>query len=232
MTSRLTVSASLSCRMTNRGARLGAVLLLAALHLTLAGCATDKPMEAKRLETISSLEVVRYPTPEIQRHSGDTIAGGGLLFGGFGMEALATNAGKQLRERCNLEDFGALVTREFTEQAPHQFPTWPSARIRESPIEPGYATRDAYVLSFQPGMVWLYSFGPKGLLASMTATLVSPSGEEIWRFTSSYSSKEAGRMRELEELEADSCRLLKEEMHHAARVMAAQFVANLSGPPR
>jgi len=204
--------------------------LVIVVLLTLAGCATNKPMEAKRLETISSVEVARYPTPEIQRHSGATIGVGGLLLGGFGMEAAGTVAGKALRERCKLEDFGALVTREFVEQAPKQIPTWPSMRVREAPIEAGYVVKDAYLLSFQPIVVCLYSFGAaKGLNAGVTATLVSSSGEEIWKFISEYYQKKAGRERELEELEADSCRLLKEEMQYAACIMAGQFITNLSG---
>ena len=203
--------------------------LVIVVLLTLVGCATNKPMEAKQLETISSVEVARYPTPEIQRHSGATIGVGGLLLGGFGMEAAGAVAGKALRERCKLEDFGALLIREFVEQVPKQIPTWPSMRVREAPIEAGYVVKDAYLLSFKPIGVILFTFGAKGLLANVTATLVSPGGEEIWNFMSSYSQKKAGRERELEELEADSCRLLKEEMQYAAHIMAGQFITNLSG---
>jgi hypothetical protein len=206
-------------------------VLLALLSIT--GCAVNKPVEAQRLKAISSIEVVRIATPEIQRHSGATIAGGGLLFGGFGMEAVGEEAGKELRERCKLDDFGVLVTREFIEQVPKQIPGWPIMRVREAPVEAGYVAKDAYMLQFQPGVAMLYTFGAfKGFSIAVTATIASPSGEELWKYNTFYSQKKAGREREIEELEADSCKLLKEEMQHAARVIAGQCVTDLSGQKR
>lgn len=211
--------------------RISILFVLLALSI-ITGCAANKQVEAQRLKAISSIEVVRTATPEIQRHSAATIVGGGLLFGGFGMEAVGAEAGKELRERCKLDDFGVLVTREFVEQVPKQIPGWPSMRVRETPVEAGYVAQDAYMLQFQPGMVWLYMFGPKGLLIAVTATLASPSGEELWKYNASYSQKQAGREREIEELEADSCKHLKEEMQYAARVLAGLFVTDLSGLKR
>jgi hypothetical protein len=207
--------------------RMKCALPIVVVALLAAGCAGNKPLESGRIEKVALLEVARYATPEIQRHSAATILGGGLIFGGFGMEAVAASAGQQLRERCALEDFGRLVADQFVAQAPAQIPSWPKMRVQETPIEPGYVARDAHLLAFKPEVVWLYSFGPKGLMASVSATLVAPDGSELWRHLISYSQKDAGRMRELEELEANDCRLLKEEMRYAARVMAAQFVGEL-----
>lgn len=206
--------------------------LLAAVLLALTGCATNKALEAERIASVSSIEVVRLATPEIQRHSPETIAAGGLIFGGFGMEAAGAAAGKALRERCKLEDLGYLVLREFVDQAPKQIPNWPSMRVQEAPVEAGYVVKESYLLQIQPAMVWIYTFGPKGLLVGLTASLISPAGEEIWRYTASYSQREAGRSREIEELEAESCKLLKEEMQLAARALAGQFVADVSGQKR
>ena len=205
---------------------------LAAVLLAITGCATNKPLEAQRIASIPSVEVVRLATPEIQRHSPETVAAGGLLFGGFGMEAMGAAAGKAMRERCKLEDLGYLVMREFVEQAPKQIPRWPSMRVQERPVEAGYVLKDAYQLQFQPAMVWVYTFGPKGLMVNLAASILSSAGEEIWKYTASYSQKEAGRSREIEELEAESCKLLKEEMQLAARALAGQFVADLSGQKR
>lgn len=205
---------------------------LAVLLLAATGCATNKPLEAQRIASMPLIEVVRLSTPEIQRHSPETIAAGGLLLGGFGMEAAGAAAGKALRERCKLEDLGYLVMREFVEQAPKQIPSWPSMRVEESPVEAGYLVKDAYQLQLQPAMVWIYTFGPKGLLVNIAGRIVSPGGEEIWKYTASYSQKDAGRSRDIEELEAESCKLLKEEMLLAARALAGQFVADLSGQKR
>jgi hypothetical protein len=206
--------------------------LLATALLALVGCATNKPLEAQRIASVPSIEVVRLATPEIQRHSPETIMAGGLIFGGFGMEAAGAAAGKALRERCTLEDLGYLVLREFVDQAPKRIPNWPSMSVQEAPVEAGFVIKDSYLLRIQPAMVWIYTFGPKGLMVSLAANLSSPAGEEIWRYTASYSQSEAGRSREIEELEAESCKLLKEEMQHAARALADQFVADLRGQER
>ena len=67
--------------------------ILASLFLQ--GCAsTGDPLKQDEFKSLSEIKVVCKKTPEIQRHSGSTITGGGLLFGGFGMEALAKEAGK------------------------------------------------------------------------------------------------------------------------------------------
>jgi hypothetical protein len=209
------------------------ILFILMVLLSITGCAENKPIEAQSLKAVSSIEVVRTVTPEIQRHSAATIVGGGLLLGGFGMSAAGEQAGKELRERCKLADVGDLVTREFVEQVPKQLPGWPSMHVRETPVEADYVVKDAYMLQFQPGAVWLYTFGAaKGLFIVITATLTSPSGEELWKYSSSYSQKQAGREREIEELEANSCKLLKEEMQHSASVLAGQFVTDLSGQKR
>jgi hypothetical protein len=196
--------------------------------LALVGCASDKPLDTKRLDSNTVLQVVRSATPEIQRHSAGTMAGGGLLFGGFGMEAIAASVGKELRERCNLEDFGALVVQEFVSQATKQIPTWPKMLVKQEPVELGFATKNESSLFFQPTAAWLYSFGAaKGLNAAAMATLAAPNGEVIWRRQAGYSQVRANRERELDELEANDCKLLKEEMQHAAGVIAADFVADL-----
>jgi len=208
---------------------LGAMMLIA-----MVGCATDKPLEDKQLDSISALDVVRYSTPELQRHSEGTIVGGGLLFGGFGMEALGASAGKELRERCNLADFGELMVRAFVARAPEQMPKWPRMSVRETPVEPVYSAKETYVLLFQPTTVWLYIFGSlKGLNTGAMATLMAPDGEVMWRHQAFYSQMREKRGQDVEALEANSCKLLKEEMQYAAGFMANDFIANIrQGAPQ
>jgi hypothetical protein len=57
------------------------------------------------------------------------------------------------------------------------------------------------------------------------ATLVSPKGEILWRRQAFFSQKKVHRERELVDLEANECKLLEEEMQHAATVTADDFVA-------
>jgi len=202
---------------------LGAVLLT-----SLAGCASDQALQANRLDSVAMLTLARYPTPSIQRHSEGTIAGGGLLLGGFGMEALAGAAGTELSERCKLADFGLLVAGEFASKAPQQIPKWPPMEVKPGPVESPNSVKDSYVITIQPVAVRQYSFGAaKGLNTSVMATLASPKGEVLWTRQAFYSQKQVHRERELVDLEANECKLLEEEMQHAATVTADDFVAEL-----
>ena len=206
--------------------------LALALPLSLmAGCAAERTLEAGRRASIPSLDVVLLTGPEIQRHSGATISGGGLLRSGFSTEAVATAAGKALRERCHLEDIGELVMQRFVAGAPRRIPGWPVMDVRESDapalIPRTSSNKDGYALTFAPEYVWLFSVGPKGLNTSVMGTLVGPGGEVIWKHRAPYAERDAGHERELSELEANDCALLKDEMHYAAGVMAADLVADL-----
>jgi hypothetical protein len=203
--------------------------LAVVLALT-AACSTNKPLEGIRPESLTPLEVVHFATPEIQRHSPGTIAGGGLLFGGFGMEAVAASEGQKLRERCGLEDFGSLAGREFVDAAPRVVPSFAGMRVVDKPVESTPRLPDSYVLTIKPSAVWIYTFGgAQGLNVFAIATITSPAGSILWERMGSYSSKQAGRVRPIEELEADSCRLLKEEMVDAARAVVREWISDLTG---
>jgi len=204
-----------------------AVPWVVVLALT-AACSTNKPLEGIRPESLAPLAVVQFATPEIQRHSPGTIAGGGLLFGGFGMEAVAASEGQKLRERCGLEDFGRLAVREFVVAAPRVVPSFAGMRVVDKPVDATPRLPDSYVLTVKTSAVWIYTFGgAQGLNAFATATITSPAGSVLWERMGSYSSRQAGRVRPIEELEADSCRLLKEEMVDAARAVVSEWISDL-----
>jgi hypothetical protein len=205
-------------------------ILLAFIIAAATGCATNKPLEGVRLEAIAPLEIVSLPTPELQRHSPTTIVGGGLLFGGFGMEAVAATDGKRLREQCGLEEFGGMLVREFAAAARGAIPSLAELRVASAPVQVEPRIPGTYVLVVQTGNVWLYTFSAaQGLNIVATASIASPRGSVIWERTGFYSSKNAGRVRPIEELEADSCRLLKEEMRDAASAMVGEWIADLKG---
>jgi hypothetical protein len=201
--------------------------------LLLAACSTNTPLQGVRVEAITPLEAVWVPAPEIQRHSPATMAGGGLVFGGFGMEAAAADQGRQLRERCGLEDFGALALRAFAEAAPRSVPSFAGIQAAQRPVADPPRRPGAYVLAVKTEMVWIYTFtAVQGLNVAATATITAPTGGIVWQYTATYSSREARRVRGIEELEADSCRLLKEEMRDAADKLAADWVSDLTGVRR
>jgi hypothetical protein len=127
-----------------------------------------------------------------------------------------------------LEDFGELVVRDFVAQVSKQIPTWPKMRVVEAAVKPGYAAKDAVLLRFELNLIMLWWGGAQaGFSTVQTATLVTPGEEVIWTHRLTYSQKEEKRDRSLEDLEANSCKLLKEEMQYAAGVTAGRFIGAL-----
>ena len=146
------------------------------------------------------------------------------------MEAVAAGEGQKLREQCGLEHFGELVVREFTNAAPQAIPSFAGMRIVGGPVQADRRAPGFYALAVKPSNVWLYTFGAaQGLNVGVIGSITSPAGNVIWERTSFYSSKVAGRVRPIEELEADSCKLLKEEMRDAASAIAGEWIADLKG---
>lgn len=213
---------------------LARAIWLALAVLTMTGCASTKPLDPELLASISSVEIVRSETPELQLHSFETTVAEAYVGFLYSLKpwAIQKAEGTKLRERCRLDDFGYMVVRQFAEQAPKRMPRWANLRVREAPVGGPYVTADAYVLQVHPVNVLLFSYGSKGLTANVSATLTSPGGDELWKSDARYSQSEAGRARELHELEEDDCRLLKEEMLFAARSLAEQLVTALSGRGR
>jgi hypothetical protein len=57
----------------------------------------------------------------------------------------------------------------------------------------------------------------------------APDGEVLWQKSYLYLSKDYGREKSLEELEANNCELLKQEMLFAAEQTANDFLKHLNG---
>ena len=199
------------------------------VSLFLQGCAsTGDPLKQDEFKPLREIKVVCKKTPEIQRHSGSTITGGGLLFGGFGMEALAREAGKKLRERCSLPDYNQLVMTNFVNNIPKEIEDWPVMKIEKTIVENDYIPQTGYALCFKVDALLLYTFGAaKGLTTVGEAEIISSKGERIWFHQYSYRQKDFGEVPELEELEADNCKLLKEQMNFAAKQASNELIKDI-----
>jgi len=199
---------------------------LAAL-LLIQGCATDKPLVKRDLASLTPLKVVRHNTPEIKIHTVGGMVLGGLLFGGFGMEAVGAARGKALREQSSLPDYGQLVMSKVIERLPKEIPDWPRMIVEDKPVESDYVYKPGFLLAFDIDAMTRYSVGPKGFNAITSAEMHGPNGDLIWRKQFFYSQHQSGRDRELNELEADNAKLLKEEMDFAAEKTVTDFIEDL-----
>lgn len=198
-------------------------------YLLLYGCAsTAVPLKQGEFKQISAIKVVCKKTPEIRRHSASSITAGGLLLGGFGEEALAQRAGRMLREKCSLPDFNQLVMTNFVNNIPKEIENWPAMKIEKNIVKNDYIPQTGYALCFEVGYVWLYSYGGfKGLSTHGLAEIIPSKGERIWFHQYSYREKDFGEVPELEELEADNCKLLKKQMNFAAKKASNELIKDI-----
>jgi hypothetical protein len=212
---------------------MGSALLIA---LASHGCATQKVLLRSDLEMIRQLTVTRESTPEILKYSGGgtgagVLLGGVLGLGGIGlaMQAIAHSEGKEMRERLGLPDFGELVMKKFVERVVEQIPNWPKMIVEETPIDEAPQRDRGYLLTFSVGLITVRSYGDLGLSTSSSGQIVAPDGKVLWKKTFVYSQSQAGRAKELAELEADGGKLLKEEMNLGAETTVQGFIDNIRG---
>jgi hypothetical protein len=209
-----------------------ALLLTLALH----GCATETVLRRSDLEMIPQLTVSRYSTPEIRKHSGGgtgagVVLGSDLGLGGIGIawDAIAYSEGKEMRERLALPDFGQLIMNTFIARASDEIPNWPKMIVQEALVDEVLAPDRRYLLTFQVGYINVRSYGELGLSTFCAAELLGPEGGVLWRKHFGYSQSQAGRAKELEVLEANGGKLLKEEMDFAAETTVQNFIDHING---
>ena len=232
------------------------MFLLIVLATVECGCATaDKPLRINDLLSLSPLKVIRFETPPIKRYTWGVATKSLLLpttyfmhgfFGGFGTDALATMDGMALRKKCFLPDYGQLVMNKFNEKVAKDKTSWPRMLIEDNPVQmevpvspiaspvsdipvqKKYEYKSSNTLSFNVACIYLHDWGfRKGLYTSTIAEIHIVTGHLIWRKRSDYSQKKAGRERELEEIEANDCTLLKEGMDYAAEMTAEEFIEDI-----
>jgi hypothetical protein len=185
---------------------------------------------------IPQLTVTRESTPEINKYSGGGTGAGVVLgavlgLGGIGlaMQAIAYSEGKEMRERLGLPDFGQLVMKKFVERVVEQIRNWPKMIVEETPIDEAPKHDRGYLLTFRVGLITVRSYGELGLSTSSSGQIVAPDGKVLWKKTFVYSQTQAGRAKELAELEADGGKLLKEEMDLGAETTVQGFIDNIRG---
>lgn len=213
---------------------------LLAMALALHGCAaTDKALLTSDFDGVSQLTVTRESTPEISKHSGGGTGAGVVLgavlgLGGIGLawQAIAYSEGKEMRERLALPDFGQLVMKKFVERAAEQIPNWPKMLVEDTPIDEAPSHDRGYLLTVRVSFVIVRSYGELGLTTHSRGELLAPDGSLLWRRLYGYSQSQAGRAKELDVLEADGGKLLKEEMDFAAEKTAQDFIDHLKGNTR
>jgi hypothetical protein len=203
------------------------------------GCATDKPYVKKDFSSLAPVKLVRYETPGIERSTKTetlllttavlAVPGGSALL--LLNDEYCETRGKDMQKK--IPDFGLLVMNKFVEKLKSEIPDFPALTVECEPVDEEYS-EPSTLISFKVKRV-AYGFldplrGSGDNFSSKTVvTMTDPQGNILWQRNFLYLSENFERSKEIDELEADDARLLKEEMEFAAEQTAADFVANLNG---
>lgn len=206
----------------------------------LQACATNKPYIKKDFSSLAPLKVVRYETPGIERSTKTetllmttaviALPGGSALL--LLNDKYCEARGQEMQKK--IPDFGLLVMNNFIEKLKNEVPDFPGLTLECEPVGKNYTDESSTLISFKVKRV-AYGFldvlrgGGNGFYSKTIVTMTDPHGDVLWQKKFVYLSKDFDRAKELDELEADDARLLKEEMHFAAEKTAADFIAHLKG---
>jgi hypothetical protein len=212
--------------------------------LVMQGCASSQNQALKRQEmsSLAPIKVVRHETPGIMKSSG---AETGLLAlvtlaapGGAALLVVGDSYGKARGSETQsiIPDFGA--------NARQSVPDLPQLTPVREPVKEEDASKTAVIeldvkrlaygsIDLTRGGIVLERGLDKGVIADgflskTVATMKDPHGEVLWQKTYLYLSKDHDRGMSADELEADSCMLLKEEMQYAAEKTVQDFVSHLN----
>lgn len=228
-----------------------AVLLF--LLLLSSGCSPkyNQALVNRDFGVLGPVKVVRYETPGIMKASGTesgiaalvTIAapgGSALLFVG---DAYGKARGAETQNI--IPDFGSVVMNKFLEGVNRSMPAWRSLTAVNEPLKEEFNEQSTVIefdvkrlaygsIDLTRGGVILERGLDKGVivdgfLSKTIVTMKDPKGEVLWQKSYLYLSKDYGREKSLDQLEADNCTLLKEELMFAAEQTAQDFISHLNG---
>jgi hypothetical protein len=203
------------------------------------GCATDKSYARKDFSSLTSVKVIRYETPGIERSTKtETLLLTTAVIAVHGGSALLLLNDKYCEERGQemqeeIPDFGLLVMNNFVDKLKHEIPDFPALTVECTPVEAEH-TESSTLISFKVKRVAYGFMDPlrgsgNNFYSKTVVTMKDPQGYVIWQRNFLYLSENFDRAKEIDELEADDAKLLKEEMHFAAEQTAADFIAHLRG---
>ncbi|MBA4373977.1 MAG: hypothetical protein C0402_14095 [Thermodesulfovibrio sp.] len=233
--------------------RLFGAALIMIVFLTSAGCSAKYKQAPSdlNLSSLGPLKIIRHETPGIMKSAGTethllalvTIAAPG----GSALLVLGDAIGKArgTETQTVIPDFGTLVLDRMAEGIATSFPSASAVEVVREPLTEEFngssAVMELNVKRLAYGSIDLSRGGvvldrglDKGLivdgfLSKTEVTLKDRQGEVLWQMSHLYLSKDFGRERPIDDLEADNCDLLRQEMQFAAVKTAEEFIRDLNG---
>ncbi len=227
------------------------LLILTVSLLVLQGCAGNTRLTKKDMQSSEPVKVVRYETPGIMKSTGTETALLALVtLAAPGGTALMVVGDEYARARgsdtqTRIPDFGSLVMNKFVERMPIERPDWPGLAPLPDPLKEEFSEKTTVIefrvnrvaygsLDLTRGGIVLERGVDKGLvsdgfLSKTVVTMKDPQGDVLWQKSFLYLSDNFERAKNVDELEADGFKLLKEEMEFAANKTVEDFIEHLNG---
>jgi len=132
-------------------------------------------------------------------------------------------------EKYNLQDPGQIITSKFVEFAPKEINNWPTMNVIDNTIDDEYVYKNV-LLEIIPELMSFGSRGEgKGLYLITIARMRDEKRNIIWEDKFIYRSRDYGRDKDLEIMEADEGKLIKEEILFGTEISAKKFIMSLKG---
>lgn len=233
--------------------RLFSAVLVPLVFLLVSGCSAkykQAPADLN-LSSLGPLKIVRNETPGIMKSAGTETHLLALMTiaapGGSALLVLGDALGKARGSETQtvIPDFGTLVQDRMAEGLAANFPSASAVEVIKNPQTEEFSGSSAVMelnvkrlaygsIDLTRGGVVLDRGLDKGLivdgfLSKTEVILKDRQGEVLWQMSHLYLSKDFGRERPLQDLEADNCDLLKQEMQFAALKTAEEFIRDLNG---
>ncbi len=217
------------------------------------GCSPkyNQSLAGQDISKFGPVKVVRHETPGIMKASGTESGIGALVTiaapGGSALLLVGDAYGKARAAgtQSMIPDFGFVVMEKFLEGISRSGPAWRSLTVVTEPLKEEFNEHSAVIeldvkrlaygsIDLTRGGIILERGLDKGVivdgfLSKTVVTMKDPLGEVLWQKSYLYLSKDFGREKALDQLEADNCLLLKEEMLFAAEKTVEDFITHLNG---
>jgi hypothetical protein len=220
-------------------------LLIISLFLV-QGCASNIKLIRENINTEVPIKVARYETPKLEKRSlgrvfltavpvGVITYAGGLLLGIASIPVfslidtgISKHYGSELSGKCELKDYGELIIAQLAIGLNDEIDAWPEIEIVDEAIDADYYDSESYLLSIQVNYINLFNtVNDENIIISTTAELKDIFDNAIWRKKFNYSANDFNRKHNIQELEADNCNLLKEEIDFAVNKTVTAFIEDL-----
>ncbi|MGC2061797.1 MAG: hypothetical protein WA610_02385 [Thermodesulfovibrionales bacterium] len=233
--------------------RMVSAVLVPVVFLFVSGCSAKyrQAPDGLDLSALGPLKIIRYETPGIMKSSGTETHLLALVTlaapGGSALLVLGDAIGKArgTETQTAIPDFGTLVQDKVAEGISTAFPAASAIEVVRDPITGEFSGSSAVIelsvkrlaygsIDLTRGGIVLDRGLDKGLivngfLSKTEVILRDRQGEVLWQMSHLYLSKDFGRERPIEDLEADNCDLLRQEMQFAAIKTAEEFIRDLHG---